>query len=322
MAVGQRDDHHMALVARDEVVAERAVQVVAIAARRVDGAELGLRDTAEVARHGERDVRQRDLHELPLAGTGAMAVGGQQSDRRQLAHGDVPCRQHRVQRLGEVPRPRRPREAGGRVDGVVDLAGAVAVALEVDHDEVLAARAQRFVAQPAAGGEVGEEDARGRDHGRDELAALIGAQVDAQRPFALVETGPEQRLAVGRQRPARVVQAAAEIVEADDVGAELRERHPAQRRGDERRALHHRQPVEDPGHGISATRRQSRTSRASSSSPVEVVVTRRWTRPPSANGSQVVIATRECRRSPSKVGPEVVAGLPRQDRRQVRQARA
>ena len=41
------------------------------------------------------------------------------------------------------------------------------------------------------------------------------------------------------------VDAAADRVEADHVGAELGERHPAQRRGDERRSLDDAHPVED-----------------------------------------------------------------------------
>ena len=55
---GQRDDHHPPAVARLEVVAERAVQVVAVLGL-VVAAELGLGDPPEVADHRERDVGER-----------------------------------------------------------------------------------------------------------------------------------------------------------------------------------------------------------------------------------------------------------------------
>jgi len=53
-----------------------------------------------------------------------------------------------------------------------------------------------------------------------ELAARIAAQVDLDRSLALVQPGPEERLAGRRERPALVVQAAADLVEADHVGAQ------------------------------------------------------------------------------------------------------
>ena len=57
------------------------------------------------------------------------------------------------------------------------------------------------------------------------------------RPLALVEAGPVEADVVVGDGPALVVEAAADGVEADDVGAELGEREPAERRGDERRSL-------------------------------------------------------------------------------------
>ena len=136
------------------------------------------------------------------------------------------------------------------------------------HDQVGAALAQRVVGEPAAGGEVRQQDAAtgpGRaDQRGDELAPLGRAQVDLDRALALVQPGPEQRPARRRERPAVEVDAAADLVEADDVGAELGERHAAQRRGDERRALDHPQVGERlRGHASTATKRQSSTSASS-----------------------------------------------------------
>ena len=77
-----------------------------------------------------------------------------------------------------------------------------------------------------------------------ELAALGRDEVDRDRALPLVEPGPVEADAVVGDRPALVVEAAADGVEADDVGAELREREPAERRGDERRPLDHAQSRE------------------------------------------------------------------------------
>ena len=70
LAAGERDDHHAAAVAGAEVVAERAVEVVAVA-RGVLAADLDLGDPPEVADHRERDVGEREPDQLALAGPGA-----------------------------------------------------------------------------------------------------------------------------------------------------------------------------------------------------------------------------------------------------------
>jgi hypothetical protein len=71
------------LVPGEEVVAERAVQVVAVAARGVARGELRLGDPAEVADDRERDVGERDLDELALPRPGPVAVRRQEPDGRQ-----------------------------------------------------------------------------------------------------------------------------------------------------------------------------------------------------------------------------------------------
>ena len=137
--------------------------------------------------------------------------------------------------------------------------------------------------------------------------------------LALVETGPEQRLPVLGEGPARVIESAADVVEADDVGAELGERHPAQGRGHVGGALHHGESIEHAGHGIRAISRQSRTSRGRSSVPVAVHCTRRRTSPPSARGSTPVTSIRVVQPVALEARAEVVAGLPGEDRRDVGQ---
>src|SRR5581483_10458186 len=109
---------------------------------------------------------------------------------------------------------------------------------------------------------------------------------------ALVHPGPEQALPVRGERPALVVEAAAELVEADHIGAELRERHPTERRGDERRAFDHLQSVEYSVHAITPISRQSRTGCCAR------VCTRRSIRLcPTASTSIVLYST-----SPSNIG--------------------
>ena len=176
LAAGERDDHHAAAVAGAEVVPEGAVEVVAVA-RGVLAADLDLRDAAEVADHREGDVGEREPDQLALAGAGALALGGEDPGGGEAAHRHVPRRQHRVERAGEVARAGRPREAGGRVDGVVDLRRAVRVAGQRAHDQVGAALAQRVVGEPPAGGEVRQQDAAARPrraHQRPDQLAPLG----------------------------------------------------------------------------------------------------------------------------------------------------
>ena len=61
----------------------------------------------------------------------------------------------------------------------------------------------------------------------DELAPLGRVQVDLDRALALVQAGPEQRSARRRERPAVGVEPAADLIEPDDVRAELRDAHEA-----------------------------------------------------------------------------------------------
>ena len=225
-------------------MAEGAVEVVAVLALIV-AAELRLGDPAEVADRGEGDVGERQPDQLAVAAALAVALGGEQAEGGQRPHRDVPGGQHAVQRLGHVARPGRPGEPGRRVDRVVDLAGAVRVAGQGDHDQVLAALAQRVELEPAAGREVGQEAARPGDELTGQLAPALAAQVDLDRALALVEARPEEALAIVGERPAAVVETAADLVEADHVRPVLSQRHAAERRGDERRPLDHRHTRED-----------------------------------------------------------------------------
>ena len=84
-----RDHHHTPSVARGEVAAERAVHVVA-QGRTVLVAHLCLCEESEVGDHGERDVGERQLHQLALTRGAAVALGGEDADHRVEPGGDVP----------------------------------------------------------------------------------------------------------------------------------------------------------------------------------------------------------------------------------------
>ena len=141
MARGQGDDHDPVPVSRDEVAGESAVEVVADA-RPVDQVDLRLRQEAQVACHGERDVLQCDAHLRTVAREGASAV------RRQHGHGRVEAAGHVPRRQDVVHRELVPfgagdhGEAGGGVDRVVHGRGPVVLALDLDVDQVRARREQ------------------------------------------------------------------------------------------------------------------------------------------------------------------------------------
>ena len=143
-------------------------------------------------------------------------------------------------------------KAHARVHRVVDGGAAVPIASDRQHDQVLALLAQVLVGEPAAGGQVREKDPRvlpgSADEIRHELLAARGTQIDPDGSLALVEATPVQALAVFGERPALVVEASADGVEADHLGAELAQRHARQWRGDEGGALHDAQSLQDSRH--------------------------------------------------------------------------
>lgn len=283
---GQADDDQALAVRRAEVAAEGAKQLVAVALPLV--AELGFGDQAQVAHRREGHVFQRQLHMLALPGLEAVAFGREQTHGRHLAGDEVPGRQHVVHGFvrgraalvaGDVG------DADARVDGVVHRRTAVPVALHGELDQVFAPRLELVVVEPAARRKVGEQDARvlarRGDERHRELAALGPAQVDGHRTLGLVEAAPEQAHVVPGHGPALVIQPAAQGVEADHVGAHLRQRHAAQRRGDEGGGLNDPHAGEDGLHDLSASSSRLRPmtlSASVSSAPSKIESTRASTK--------------------------------------------
>ena len=130
----------------------------------------------------------------------------------------------------------------------------------------------------------------------------VGAEVDLDRALALVEPGPEEAVAVGGHGPAPAVEPAPDGVEADHVGAELGQRHSAQRGGDECGALDHAQAVEDaPGiYATTATKLQSSTGAGAAAGRSAVTSARR---PTSPAGPACSTRSSVRRTSPSNTGP-------------------
>ena len=96
---------------------------------------------------------------------------------------------------------------------------------------------------------VGDEQAgivaRRRRQALRELAAFGPRQVDHHRLLALVQPFPVEARSIRRLRPAMPIGAAADRIDADHLGAHLRQMQPAGRPGNERRRLDHPQALEN-----------------------------------------------------------------------------
>ena len=124
-------------------------------------------------------------------------------------------------------------EAAGRIDRVVHGRLPIMGAVEPQHDEILAVLDEVLVAQPSTGGQVRDQRARLGDEVRGDLLPLFGLEVEGDRAFALVQAGPVDARAVIADRPPVGVDVAADRVDADDVGTQLRQGHRPQRCCDE-----------------------------------------------------------------------------------------
>src|SRR5260370_517547 len=289
--------------------ADAAITYAPTRRRSVASTEFSLRAAAEIPNHRERNVGEREGDELAFAGQAAMELGGEHPDGRERAHRDVPRGKAAVERLGEVARAGRPWEAGGRVDGVVDFAGAVGIAGQRHHDEVGAPLPQRIVNEPSARREVRQKEAgvlaRRRDERGREFASLRRAEIELNRTLAFVEAVPEKALAAVGEGPSVVIEAAADLVETNHVGAELRERHGAEWRRAERGSLDDAKAGKNSRcHAITPTKRQSRTSCEPPSWSARTRE-RKCTSPPPPPGSGSTRSSSTLLRSvsPSRTGP-------------------
>ena len=122
-----------------------------------------------------------------------------------------------------------------------------------------AQRLQRLVGEEPVDREVGDEQARRPSPGavasRWAISRPSGrGEVEGDRLLALVQPLPVEARPVVGERPAAEVRPAADVVEADHLGAHLRQIEPAGRRGHERRALHHAQAFQEVVHRIRLVR--------------------------------------------------------------------
>ena len=254
LAGAHRHDLDPLAVGQLEVPPEGAVDVVADPGP-LGAQELGLGHVAQHRHRGQGHIGQGQVHQAPLTSAGSLALGDQHTEGGGLAADDVPGRQHMV---GGAVGAGEPWVAHCAVHGVVHRGGAVVVAGDGHHDQVVAVLAQALVRQPPHGGEVGGEDAgvgagSGGQSG-DQLPTFGGAEVDLDRPLALVQALPVERLAVRGERPAAVVNSAADGVEADHVGAVLGQGHASRWAGYEGRSLHHPHSRERSAHDQASSR--------------------------------------------------------------------
>ena len=233
-------DHDPPPAAAGEIVTETAEHVVAHGLA-PGSVHFYFGDVSQVSHHSQRDIGKRDAHELPGSGQSAMPFGGKQAEGDLLAGEQVPGRQRIVH--GAFVDSAEPGQSEPAIDGIVECRTAMPVAAQAQIDQVFAPRAQALVGEPAASGEIAEENARvlagaGDQFGKQFLAFRT-AKIDGDGSLALVQSMPVQTVAPGVDGPAPIVEAAADQVEANDVGAELSQGHAARRRGDEGAAFDH-----------------------------------------------------------------------------------
>ena len=181
-----------------------------------------------------------------------MPFGGEEPGCEVKPGGHVPGRQYVIDR--SASRSRHQREAACRVDRVIDRGRAVAIADQAQHDQIVALGLQGGEVEPAQRRQVGQHDAApgpggGRQRAGD-LAPLGLVEGERQRPLALVEPGPIKAGAVPCHRPAGMVDAAADRVDADHLRPHLRHRHAAQWGRDKGRNLDDAQILKQPVHAL------------------------------------------------------------------------
>src|SRR5690606_41609008 len=103
-------------------------------------------------------------------------------------------------------------------------------------------------------------------------------QVERDGELPLVQPFPIEAVAVLRLRPAAEVRPAAALIDADDLGAHLSKVEAGRRTSDERRRLHHPEPVKQRVHRFSSFERSGPASpvRHAPSSPTIVIAETFW----------------------------------------------
>ena len=191
---------------------------------------------------------------MPFAGLAALSFRGEQAVHGGQAGDHVPDRHDMVDRPRISLRPGHLRKSRGGVDRVVERDRTVPVAGDAEHDQIVAFRLQSGVVEPAARRQVRQHDTRIRSwlgHQRmRQFPAFRIADIQHDRPFALVQPGPVEAPVIARDRPTPVIEAAADRVDADHVGAHLRQGQAGIGRGDEGRDFDEPKSLHDFRHGF------------------------------------------------------------------------
>jgi hypothetical protein len=129
-----------------------------------------------------------------LAGALTAAFCGHQADGCVEAAGHVPGRRYVVHGALDLGRPSDQREAGRRIDRVVNCGPAVTVALELQMDQVRPGRGECIVTQPLLANRIGQDNPAGRagsgDQVRHDLPAFRTAEVERYGLLPFVQPGP------------------------------------------------------------------------------------------------------------------------------------
>ena len=253
MPGGQRDNHERHAVTAGELLAVLAVDRVAepLALRPV---HHGLGEESEISGCGEGHILERQPDRAAFAGGVTMAQRGRDGKCAVEPAGQVPCRQHMVDRGVMAGRPGDERKAGGCVHRIVNAGRAVCSARHLEMNQVGPLLHQRFVGMPFPPHHIRHEHAGVDDQALDHVLSLRRAHVRRHGTLALVQSRPVDARPVIGNRPAVIIRGAADRVDPDDFGTELGQSHPGQRHRDETGNLH------DPNPGERLRRIRSRRS--------------------------------------------------------------
>ncbi|SHU94977.1 Uncharacterised protein [Mycobacteroides abscessus subsp. abscessus] len=232
MPTGQRDDHERGAVGTDELLPVLPEDRIADAFA-TDPVDHHLRQEAEIPGGRQGHVLQWDADLLALATAVAVAERRRHRQRQVQAARHIPGCEHVIHRRLQFGGSGDQRKAQPRVDGVVHGRAAVGPAGHLGVDQVGPQRAEGLVGMPLPARDIGDEDAGVDDQPGDQVLTFRCAHVHRDRSLAFVQARPVDALAVVGDGPAVIVRGTADRIDPDDLGAELRQRHPRQGHCDE-----------------------------------------------------------------------------------------
>ena len=127
------------------------------------------------------------------------------------------------------------RQANFTVHRVIQCAATMPITGEIQIDQIFAAGSQFFIRQPSPRWKITDEQTCVftwcGNESREYFLAFRFPEIDSDGTLALIEAVPVETPAGFGDGPAPVVDAAADLIEANHIRAQLRQRHAAGRRG-------------------------------------------------------------------------------------------